>query len=221
MASRPTTESVPRFPPPGVEVVVFDVVGTLVVPAEPVPATYAAVGRRHAFDLDDATVAARFRAAWRRQEDLDAAATPPYSTSRTRERERWRLIVEDVFGAGDRIAPVFAELWDHYALPQAWTPLPAGVRLLDLARDAGLPVALASNFDERLLAIAPIVEPLSRADCVFASSEIGWRKPAVEFFRSVEQRLGMASHQLLLVGDDTDLDVAAAAAAGWRSLQVG
>lgn len=221
MTSGSTTVTTPRFPPPGVEAVVFDVVGTLVVPAEPVAATYAAVGRRHAFTLDDATVADRFRAAWRRQENLDATSDPPYATSRTRERERWRMIVEDVFEAGDRAVPMFAELWEHYARPRAWKPLPAGVRLLELARDAGLPVALASNFDERLLAIAPLVAPLSRVDRVFASSEIGWRKPAEAFFRHLERQLDGPPEHLLYVGDDADLDVAAAAAAGWQATLVG
>ena len=80
---------------------------------------------------------------------------------------------------------------------------------------------LASNFDERLLTIAPRIEPLSLAGHVFASSELGWRKPAPEFFREVEARLGHEPGELLLVGDDLELDVAAARRAGWRSLQIG
>jgi putative hydrolase of the HAD superfamily len=82
-------------------------------------------------------------------------------------------------------------------------------------------VAVASNFDERLLAIAPHLDPLTRAHGVFPSSEIGWRKPAAEFFRHVERRLDRSPEQLLYVGDDPDLDVTAAANAGWRALLVG
>ena len=85
----------------------------------------------------------------------------------------------------------------------------------------GATVALASNFDERLLAIAGAIEPLSWVPHVFASSEIGWRKPAPEFFRVLEERLGCRPEETLLVGDDPDLDVRAALRAGWHALAVG
>lgn len=220
MTPESTSAPAVRFPPPGVVAAVFDVVGTLVAPAEPIAATYAAVGRRHGRHLDEQAVAASFREAWRRQECLDADTSPPFTTSRSRERDRWRLIVEDVFGEGDHTAMIFADLWEHYATPRAWKPLAAGTGLLEQACDAGLAVALASNFDERLLAIAPVVEPLTRFDRVFASSEIGWRKPAVQFFRRVEELLGLGPRELVLVGDDPELDVAAAVAAGWQSVLV-
>jgi putative hydrolase of the HAD superfamily len=200
---------------------VFDVVGTLVEPWPSVADAYAAAGRRHGVDLAPAEVHSRFRAAWRRQERLDAAAVPPFATSRDRERGRWQAIVDEVFGPATSSAAIFADLWDHFGRPEAWRPIPAGAVLVRSAVAAGCVVALASNFDERLLAIAAVVEPLSLADRVFASSEIGWRKPAVEFFRRVEELLGIEPHELVLVGDDPELDVLAAQAAGWRSVRVG
>lgn len=209
------------FPPTGVTAVVFDAVGTLVEPAATVADTYAHVGQRHGIDLDPVTVGRRFAAAWRRQEALDAAAAIPFATSRHRERTRWREIVADVFGPGDSTAAIFADLWEHFAHPQAWRPVAAGDRLLQAAVDAGLVVAVASNFDERLLAIAPRLEPVARAAAVFPSSEIGWRKPAAAFFRHLEARLSRPPEQLLYVGDDPDLDVAAAANAGWQARLIG
>ena len=200
---------------------VFDAVGTLVEPSATVADTYARAGRRHGIDLDAATVGRRFAAAWRRQEALDAAAAIPFATSRDRERTRWREIVADVFGPGDTTTAIFADLWEHFAQPQAWRPVPPGEGLLRAALDAGLVVAVASNFDERLLAIAPRLDPLVRAAAVFPSSEIGWRKPAAAFFRHLETRLGRLPEQLLYVGDDPDLDVAAAASAGWQARLVG
>ena len=64
-------------------------------------------------------------------------------------------------------------------------------------------------------------EPLTLAEHVFASSELGWRKPSAEFFRAVERRLGRKPHELLLVGDDPELDVAAARRAGWHARPLG
>ncbi|MFM7243512.1 MAG: HAD-IA family hydrolase [Planctomycetaceae bacterium] len=208
------------FPPAGVRAVAFDAVGTLVEPWPPVGEAYAAAGVRHGVALDAASAGARFREAWRRQEMADAAAVPAFATSRQRERARWRAIVGDVFGETAVTAAIFSDLWNHFGRPEAWRSLPAGADLVRAAADAGCVVALASNFDERLLAIAPHVEPLSRIEHVFASSELGWRKPAAEFFRRVEQLLGVGPDELLLVGDDPDLDVAAARAAGWRSIRV-
>ena len=209
-----------RFPPAGVRAVVFDVVGTLVEPSPSVAEAYAHAGLRHGVPLETANIQRRFRAAWRRQETIDAAAMPAYATSPAREAERWREIVADVFERTPGSDAIFADLWEHFGRADAWRPLSAGVDLVRATLDAGLTVALASNFDERLFAISGMIEPLSWAHHVFASSEIGWRKPALEFFRTVERRLGHGPHELLLVGDDPELDIAAAGRAGWHTLPI-
>jgi putative hydrolase of the HAD superfamily len=208
------------FPPEGVDVVVFDVVGTLVEPSPSVAVAYQQAALRHGLTVDASIIQQRFKAAWRRQEAIDAASVPAFATSRGREAERWRAIVDDVFEGAAPAAAIFADLWEHFGRVEAWQPLAHGRDLVRLAIDAGVTVALASNFDERLLAIAERLEPLSWVPHVFASSEIGWRKPAPEFFRWVEQRLGCGPAEVLLVGDDPELDVAAARRAGWRSLGV-
>ena len=56
---------------------------------------------------------------------------------------------------------------------------------------------------------------------IFASSELGWRKPAPQFFQAVESRLQKEPESLLLIGDDPRLDIAAAKAAGWKSMRIG
>lgn len=203
--------------PPAVRAVVFDVVHTLVEPWPGVAVAYHEAGRRHGIDLDPAVIHPLFRAAWKRQEAVDAGASPPFATSRTREMDRWRQIVADIFAGAGETDRIFADLWDHFGRPEAWRPLASGRGLLLAARAAGLPVVLASNFDERLLGLANAVEPLTLADHVFASSELGWRKPSAHFFRAIEQRLGFRPQDLLLVGDDPELDIAAARRAGWHA----
>lgn len=195
----------------------FDVVGTLVEPVPSVRRAYAVAAARHGIELDEAVIAARFAAAWARQEAIDAAGRPAFATSPTREAERWRGIVADVFAGSSRVDAIFADLWEHFARPDAWRPLAAGAALVDAAVAAGCGVVLASNFDDRLQRIAGVVEPLGRATHVFASSALGWRKPAPEFFRAIEDRLGLRPEELALVGDDPALDVAAALRAGWHA----
>ncbi len=222
LASPPAAESRQSFAfPPGVRAVVFDVVHTLVEPWPSVAVAYHEAGRRHGIDLDSAEIQARFRTAWRRQEDIDAAGSPPFATSRDREAARWRQIVADVFGTAGPIEEIFAELWEHFGRPEAWRQVPAGRDLALAAHRAGLPIVLASNFDERLLGLATVVEPLTLAEHVFASSELGWRKPSGEFFRAVAGRLGLEPRELVLVGDDPELDIAAARRAGWHARPVG
>jgi len=204
----------------GIHTVVFDVVGTLIEPAPSVARAYQIAGRRQGVELAEPEIARRFAQAWARQEAADAAARPAFATSRRREHDRWRLIVEEVFERVPETTAIFAELWDHFGRPEAWRPVPAGCRLLEAARAAGLEVAVASNFDERLKPLANLVEPLVGIDRVFASSELGWRKPAPEFFQAVETRLGRQPDELLLIGDDPRLDLSAARAAGWRAKDV-
>jgi putative hydrolase of the HAD superfamily len=209
------------FFPAGVQAVVFDVVGTLVDPSPPVAEAYRLAAAGHGVDRGAEQIAARFREAWREQERIDAAAPIPFATSGVREQDRWRRIVADVFEEHPASDFIFRDLWDHFGRPEAWRAIPLGSRLVQRAIDAGLTVALASNFDERLFPIAEAIEPLSWADHVFASSEIGWRKPAPEFFRVLEERLGCRPEETLLVGDDPELDIRAARRAGWRTLGVG
>jgi putative hydrolase of the HAD superfamily len=203
-------------PPPGVRAVVFDVVGTLVEPSPPVAVAYQRVAAQHGVERAVVEIDGLFRTAWRKQEAIDAAAATPFATDRARERDRWREIVLDVFPNTPAASAIFDELWEHFGRPTAWRPTLHGPALVRQAIDAGLTVALASNFDERLLAIAGHVEPLSLVPHVFASSELGWRKPAPKFFRSVEERLGFGPTELLLVGDDPELDLAAGCRAGWH-----
>ncbi len=216
-----TVEATPAlFPPPGVDVVVFDVVGTLIEPSPSVAVAYQRAAARHGVECDVAEVQGRFRAAWKRQEEIDAAASRPFATSRAREADRWRCIVDEVFAGQPASAAIFADLWAHFGRVDAWRPIERGRDLVLRALDARATVVLASNFDERLFAIAGRMEPLCWADEVFPSAEIGWRKPAAEFFRWIERRIGCTPERMLLVGDDPLLDIAAARRSGWRALSI-
>ena len=210
-------------PPAGVRVVVFDVVGTLVEPHPSVAVAYQQAGLRQGVGCDSADIQRRFAWAWRQQELLDAAAVPSFATSQAREEERWRRIVEEVFAGAaslEQTAAIFADLWDHFGEPSSWRPVAAGQQMLQATLQAGVGVVLASNFDDRLLRLAKHLHPLTSAQEVFASSAIGWRKPAPEFFRWIEARLGCRPDELMLVGDNPLLDIAAATQAGWQAQAV-
>jgi putative hydrolase of the HAD superfamily len=205
----------------GVDTVVFDVVGTLLEPAPSVSEAYKNSAAKCGLSLSAREISQRFSVAWEKQEGLDAQNKPAFSTSRSREYERWQQIVCDVFEDSPAAEKIFEDLWIHFGNPSSWQPVEQGCRLLETVRELGLEVAVASNFDERLLPLAKHIEPLISIEKIFASSELGWRKPAPQFFQAVESRLQKEPDQLLLVGDDPRLDIVAANAAGWKSMQIG
>ena len=85
-------------------------------------------------------------------------------------------------------------------------------------RQRGYRLGIASNFDARLRRVVSGNTTISALEQIFVSSEIGYVKPDPRFFAAVQQRLGAAPEQIMLVGDDELNDIAGAAAAGWRNV---
>jgi putative hydrolase of the HAD superfamily len=200
----------------GVRAVFFDAVGTLIAPDPPAPEVYAAVGRRHGSRLDVATVAERFRAAFRREEERDRAAG--WRTDDAREEQRWRSIVAAVLDDVADPEACFRELWDHFARPSAWACLAGGGQVLaELAR-RGRTLGLASNYDRRLRPVAAGLPELAPIRHLVISAEVGWRKPALAFFDAVVRAADCEPGEVLLVGDDFENDCEGATAAGLRAV---
>jgi putative hydrolase of the HAD superfamily len=193
-------------------VVFFDAVGTLIHPDPPAPAVYAAVGRRFGSRLDAETIAVRFRAAFRRQENIDRAAG--WRTDAARELARWRAIVAETLSDAADPEACFRELFAHFARPESWAVDPEGGPTLAALADRGCRIGLASNFDARLRGVAAGLPALRPASTFVLSAEVGWRKPATEFFQALAQAVRAAPEQILFVGDHPVNDYDGARAAG-------
>jgi putative hydrolase of the HAD superfamily len=203
----------------GIRAVAFDAVGTLITPDPPLAAAYYAVGLRHGSRLDENTIRSRFRAAFRAQEDRDRTAG--WRTGPDREVDRWRRIVASVLDDVGDGAACFAELWDHFSSPTAWRCLPdVGPVLAELSR-RGLTIGMASNFDSRLRNVAAGLADLGPVRPIVVSAEVGWRKPAHEFFAAAVVAFHCSPQQLLVVGDDFENDYAGGTAAGLRAIFLG
>jgi putative hydrolase of the HAD superfamily len=202
--------------PAGVRAIYFDAVGTLLHPEPPAAAVYALAGQRFGSRLDPATIATRFRAAFRRQEDRDHAHG--LRTDEEREVERWRAIVGEVLDDVTDAAACFQELYDHFACPESWRcDAEAEATLLRLA-EQGYQLGLASNFDRRLHGVVAGLAALRLVRHLVISSEVGWRKPAAGFFQSMCRLSALRPSQILLVGDDAGNDYEGARAAGLHAL---
>jgi putative hydrolase of the HAD superfamily len=200
-----------------IQAIAYDAVGTLIHVQPSVASIYADVGRRFGSRLDADEVGRRFRAAFARQDRLDQESG--WRTSEARERERWRQIVAEVLD--DVSDPgCFAALFDTFARPDTWRYDADAEDVLAHFRGRGIRQAIASNFDRRLRGVIETMPIAPFLKSIVISSEIGWRKPAAEFFAYVAESLCLPADAILFVGDDRINDYDAALKAGMRAVLV-
>ena len=202
--------------PERIRAVVFDAVGTLLQLDPPAADVYAEFAARFGSRLDAYEICCRFGVAFAAQERLDTELR--HRTDEGRELERWRQIVGEVI---DDIADqprCFQALYDHFALSSSWRCDREARHVIDTLKRRGLIVGMASNFDHRLRPIVAGLPDLAGLDRLWISSEIGWKKPAREFFQEVCRSLDMAPSRILFVGDDVTNDYTGALEAGMPSL---
>ncbi len=194
-----------------VRAVVFDAVGTLIYPSPPAAVVYYEAGREHGSRLTQDDIARNFGGA------LKGHAYKP-RTNEQIERDRWRQIVADVFSDLDDTESLFRQLWEHFARSTSWAVYGDVPDVLFELHSLGVMTAIGSNFDDRLLAISRELPPLNRAKRIFVSSQLGFTKPSIEFFRAIESETQLQPRELLMVGDDVTNDIVGANQAGWLSL---
>lgn len=221
----------PAAAAPRPRALLFDVVGTLLRPREPVGTTYARFAARHGAQLSATRLDAAFRRALRTAPPMvfpDAAPGEIPRFERNWWRDRVRMAVCEALGQGDcageapfpSFEAFFAELFTHYASAAAWQPLPGVRGALAELRARGIRLAVVSNFDHRLPAL---LEALGLAGCfefVLLPAEAGASKPAAAIFDAAVTRLGLPRHEIALVGDDPEQDLDAARAAGLGAIDV-
>lgn len=190
----------------------FDAVGTLIHPEPHVVTVYAEVGKRHGTSLCTDEIRDRFFTAFKKQSRLDEMRG--WKTSEEMELFRWRQIVKQVFSDVRDTEACFRELWDHFSQPEHWRITEGADEVLCELLRRGWVLGLASNFDARLRGIAdatPDLWPLTRT---VISSEVGWLKPAAEFFECVKRCVEVPPEKILFVGDDRRNDYEGAEKAG-------
>lgn len=194
--------------------VVFDAVGTLLAPEPSVAEAYHQTAAAFGSRLTVEEIGRRFRKAF---VESDTACFPPHRQGRTsepEERHRWRWIVNQIIDDVSDAEGLFGGLWEHFASRQSWRVFDDVPSIIERLSSNGLKIAIASNFDGRLHGLAEVDPVLSRISTRLVSSEIGYRKPAAEFYRTVIERCGVPAESILMVGDDWEADVIAARRAG-------
>ncbi|HXH72629.1 MAG TPA: HAD-IA family hydrolase [Mariprofundaceae bacterium] len=202
-----------------VKVVSFDVAGTLLHFARPVAAVYADFAARHGISCTSEEVAVRLPAVFAAASSM---APPADQDPAIYERRWWREILArclDVAPEDERLASCFAEVFDYYATPAAWRLHPGLPTLLGELREAGLRLAICSNFDGRLFGILEQTGLREFFDVVVLPRHAGRQKPDAAIFGYMVETFGVLPEECLHVGDSVENDAVAARLAGLQGLQ--
>ncbi len=210
-ASTNGSQNANRFIAVQIKAITFDVGGTLLEPWPSVGHVYAEVAARHGLKTFSADqLNARFKQAWRVQKNFG------YS------RNDWAEMVNEVFGPDSKppSKTFFAELYDRFAQPDAWHLFDDVLPTLDALASREIKLAVISNWDERLRGLLRALK-LDRYFKAFAiSCEVGFPKPSPVIFEHAASRLGLSPISILHVGDNMELDIEGAKAAGLHALQI-
>jgi putative hydrolase of the HAD superfamily len=199
-----------------IHAIVLDVVGTLIHPDPPAPEVYARVGKRWGSRHDAAAIKTRFIQAFAQEEQTDRRLG--WRTSEEREMQRWQHIVARVLDDVSDEKACFQTLFEHFSRPESWRCDPATGQVLSGLAQQGFLLGMASNYDSRLHRVTAGKPELRHIQHVIISAEVGWRKPAAEFFAAVCRVVGLPADQILYVGDDLINDVQGAQSAGLQAV---
>jgi len=201
-----------------VQVVTFDVGGTLLAPHPSVGEVYAEILSEHGVAIAPKIIEQRFRAAFKEQVSL----RPRPVVNEATEQIFWRELV------GQSVLPecppglldgVFQQLWSEFASAKRWRKR-TGVTetLLGLAAQGRRRLAVLSNWDIRLRQVLAELGWLAYFSEIFISSELGVEKPDRRVFQAAQQTLKLPADACLHVGDSYVQDYQGARNAGWQAI---
>jgi len=199
----------------------LDAMGTLITLRESVGSSYAALARSHGLTVDAAAIDAVFPAIYRQAPPLAFAGLSGEA-----------LLGAEIGWWGERISETFAALalpppdhalqralFDHFAEPERWLVYGEVKSQLRAWHQAGLRLAVVSNFDSRLHGLLQSLGLRAVLDAVVISSEIGAAKPDPRPLQLALAALELTADQAWHIGDSPE-DVAAARGAGVHCLRI-
>jgi len=197
---------------PKAQAVSFDVGGTLIQPWPSVGGVYAEVAAQHGVkNISPEKLNKKFASAWRAKKNFQHT------------HEDWAALVDQTFAGLCASRPsqsFFPAIYQRFAELGAWRMYDDVLPALDALASKDIPLAVISNWDERL---RPLLEQF-RLDRYFeiivVSCEVGFAKPSPVIFEHAAKKLGIAPENIMHVGDSAKEDVAGAKAAGLEALLI-
>lgn len=186
-----------------IRVVAFDAVGTVIYADPSVTATYCRILNELSGHPVDETQVRRVlgKRLTERSDQHDLR------TNVASERQFWYDLIAELVVDAERVDACFYALYDHFGRASNWRCYDDVASTLVGLKSAGRQLVLASNFDERLNTVSAGLIELRGISKIIISSEIGWRKPAPEFFDIVCRQTNCRPNEILFVGDDLVNDI--------------
>lgn len=188
-----------------------DAAGTLIQASQSTQEIYHEIGLKYGVNFSEEEIAAKYKAAYGQ----------PWCRYRMRYEEDgrfyWQRIVQEATGCKD--PALLEDLYRYYTTEKAWhIGDPEAEKSLKAIREAGIKLAVVSNFDTRLRPLMKVLKCYDWFDSIVVSAEVGLEKPNPEIFLTACKELGVKPEQVLHVGDDKTNDLVGASAAGCDSL---
>ena len=175
---------------------------------------YQVIGKRFGTRLSSDEIKSRFRTAFQK---YFAPADRPLKTDEARDEGLWKQVVADVLSDVHSTGDCFAALYEHFAQPDSWAVYDDVEPTIVSLAERGYPIIIASNFDKRLHTVCDQI-PFLREFPRVISTEVGFNKPAPQFYERIVEVAGVSAQCVLMVGDDQINDVDGACAAGLQAV---
>lgn len=204
-----------------IDVVLFDVGGTLLRVRPSVGAVYASTAQKYGVVADPSQLQRNFGRAWRLSHERRRARD--FVCCDELLREEWFRVVCDTFGAAipeSEMRPLFNDLYDSFATAEAWEVAPGARENLAYLRSRGVRLGVLSNWDSRLHTTLDEVGLSGAFDFFIVSYQVGVEKPHPEIFAAALAAGGRGADQTLLIGDSYEADIEPARALGLATLWV-
>ena len=194
------------------EVVLIDVGDTMARANPSWLDVYSTVFEQYGIDTEQQAFEAAFRAAWAEwANEGPFEATEEASFQRLTELDQ---LVFDRLGYPDLPVAFFRDIDLAFRQRSAFFVFPDVVPALDVMQDAGLRLAVVSNWGWHAPELLQTLELARHFEVMSISARVGYQKPHAAIFEHALDLLDVRPEQAIHVGDDPQADVVGARAVG-------